>query len=561
MDAFSILTGGTNLKKRKTQESKRKEGTLCLYSFLEKNQHCHQADQKESTINVESEEKITSSAPTEEEIKNFQRLFRIRVSGDDVPDPIMTFSAMSKQLQFPSFLLKNLEKYGFETPTPVQIQAIPISAAGRDLFVCSPTGSGKTLAFIIPMLADLKKHSDHGFRALIVTPVNELSKQIYREIKRLTHGKKFRICHLQRSTISNINGSKYDILISTPLMALRAILEKNLNYSSVRHLVLDEGDRLFDHEFLQHTSKLISFFASDIASDVKKSLFSATIPSSVETLSHSFMVRPVRVIVWKKHTLLSTLSTNNWSMSALKRANSSPSNSLSTVASPSPPSSLSSLSSAPTTYTASSGPTLSPSMSSMATAHWHSVTPSSTASVKASSSSLSALTSCPAVSTSRASNSSSTTTFLFPHIVISTVSAVPAVLAGLAVPSLISLPLTLSISEGTLLSLSSLLTSAALSMSCCVLAPTSLPGCFAYFLLSLREPSGASGAHRPPETPSQPARRPRHTDTQRLNKLLSCQPSPHQPLPCQPSPWHPLPGNALTPCIPPDAGGQAPLRA
>ncbi|CCJ30234.1 unnamed protein product [Pneumocystis jirovecii] len=178
MDAFSILTGGTNLKKRKTQESKRKEGTLCLYSFLEKNQHCHQADQKESTINVESEEKITSSAPTEEEIKNFQRLFRIRVSGDDVPDPIMTFSAMSKQLQFPSFLLKNLEKYGFKTPTPVQIQAIPISAAGRDLFVCSPTGSGKTLAFIIPMLADLKKHSDHGFRALIVTPVNELSKQV-----------------------------------------------------------------------------------------------------------------------------------------------------------------------------------------------------------------------------------------------------------------------------------------------------------------------------------------------------------------------------------------------
>ncbi|KAG5513668.1 hypothetical protein PMAC_000706 [Pneumocystis sp. 'macacae'] len=277
MDAFSILAGGTNLRKKKIEELKKK-------------------DQKKSTIDTKFEEKTIFSVSTKEEIKDFQRLFRIRVSGDNVPDPIMSFSVMNKQLQFPNFILKNLKKYGFEIPTPVQMQTIPISVAGRDIFVCSPTGSGKTLAFIIPILIDLKKHLDHGFRALIITPVKELSKQIYREIKRLTYGKKFKICHLQRSTISNIKNSKYDIVISTPQMALRAIIEKKVNYSSVRHLILDEGDRLFDHEFIEHTSKLIAFFSSN----VKKSLFSATIPSSVENLIQSFMDHPVRVIIWKK---------------------------------------------------------------------------------------------------------------------------------------------------------------------------------------------------------------------------------------------------------------------
>ncbi|KAG5440926.1 hypothetical protein PCK2_000081, partial [Pneumocystis canis] len=278
--------GGTNLKKRKLDE-------------LKKNK-----DQKGNILkNTEFQEELASSIPTDETIKEFRRMFRIRVTGNDVPHPIMTFSAMNEQLQFPNFIGKNLTKHGFDTPTPIQMQAIPISVSGRDLFVCSPTGSGKTLAFVIPILLDLKKHSNEGFRALIITPTKDLSKQIYQEIKRLTDGKKFKICHLRKSRMSSISRSMYDIVISPPQMILKAIFEKNLNYKSVRHLILDEGDRLFDHDFLEQTNKLISLFSLN----VRKSLFSATIPSSVENFMKKIMNNPIRVIAWKKDTAIDTI--------------------------------------------------------------------------------------------------------------------------------------------------------------------------------------------------------------------------------------------------------------
>ncbi|KAG5436901.1 hypothetical protein PCANB_001654 [Pneumocystis canis] len=280
MDAFSILAGGTNLRKRKIEK-------------LEKNEN-----QKANIIkNIEFQEKPASATPTDDEIREFRRMFRIRVAGNDVPHPIMTFSAMNEQLHFPNFIRKNLKKYGFDIPTPIQMQAIPISALGRDLFVCSPTGSGKTLAFVIPMLLDLKKHSNEGFRALIITPTKDLSKQ------RLSNGRNFKICHLRKSTISNVSKSIYDIIISTPQMILKAIFEKNLNYKSVRHLILDEGDRLFDHDFLEQTNKLIPLFSLN----VRKSLFSATIPSSVENFMKKIMNNPIRVIAWKKDTAMDTI--------------------------------------------------------------------------------------------------------------------------------------------------------------------------------------------------------------------------------------------------------------
>lgn len=86
-------------------------------------------------------------------------------------------------------------------------------------------------------------------------------------------------------------------------MILKAIFEKELNCEKVRHLILDEGDRLFDHEFFEQTNKLITHFSSNI----RKSLFSATIPSSVEALLKKIMDQPVRLIVGKKDTATDTI--------------------------------------------------------------------------------------------------------------------------------------------------------------------------------------------------------------------------------------------------------------
>lgn len=196
----------------------------------------------------------------------------------------------------------------------------------RDVIACAPTGSGKTLAFSIPILHDLKSPEKGGFRALILSPTRELAQQIDREIKALCGTKPFKICVL--NTISNTGNNNavsqyqnFDILITTPLRLVTAIKNESIKlhkwvyiysqlYSfransllssspslspkSVRHIVLDEADRLLDDGFLDQIDDILTACTN---SKLQRSLYSATMPSGVETIANTFMKDAVRVII------------------------------------------------------------------------------------------------------------------------------------------------------------------------------------------------------------------------------------------------------------------------
>lgn len=167
---------------------------------------------------------------------------------------------------------------------------------------CAPTGSGKTLAFSIPILQDLKSPAKGGFRAVIISPTRELAQQIDREVRRLCANKPFKICVL--TSVSNTGDTQsieqfknYDILITTPLRLVTALQTGVIKLDLVRHLVLDEADKLLDQGFLEQVDEIL---ASCTSPKLQKSLFSATIPSGVEALAKTFMSDPVRMIIGER---------------------------------------------------------------------------------------------------------------------------------------------------------------------------------------------------------------------------------------------------------------------
>ena len=174
---------------------------------------------------------------------------------------------------------------------------------------CAPTGSGKTLAFLLGMIHNLKGPAKKGFRGLIITPTRELAQQIHRELKKLCQNKPFKVCILSKATnVSSASVSNslknYDILISTPLRLVTAIQEKSIELHNVEHLILDEADKLMEEGFLEQMDEI---FAACSGPKVQKSLFSATLPSSVEQLANTIMKDPIRIIIGQKNAATETI--------------------------------------------------------------------------------------------------------------------------------------------------------------------------------------------------------------------------------------------------------------
>ncbi|KAI8874146.1 P-loop containing nucleoside triphosphate hydrolase protein [Ramicandelaber brevisporus] len=238
-----------------------------------------------------------------EMLSRFRSEHGIHVYGTDVPFPVRSFAMLLKVYSFPDFLRQQVQAIGFKTPTPIQMQATPIILAKRDLISCSPTGSGKTLAFALPILRSLEAPAKVGYRAVVVAPTKELATQIYNLFLALTIGRKFKICHLTKATASTQEHDeqvrqKFDILVTTPMRLVHALKTGGISLANVQHLVLDEADRLLDMGFLEQVDEIVS--ACTLPS-VQKSLFSATIPSSVEDMAKSIMRDPIRIVIGAKN--------------------------------------------------------------------------------------------------------------------------------------------------------------------------------------------------------------------------------------------------------------------
>ncbi|SNX87661.1 probable ROK1 - ATP-dependent RNA helicase [Melanopsichium pennsylvanicum] len=262
----------------------------------------------------EEEEGCTDEPPvTKANLSAFLKKHKLKTKGTDVPLPMASWAELESRFSVSPWLRNNLKKYGWEVPTAIQKGAMPVILADRDLLAGAPTGSGKTLAFLLPLLHHLRApNKKENFRAVIVSPTRELAQQIYEQLKRLSEGRNFRICVLTKTADASAvakgddirKRKKFDILITTPLRLVHAVEKEEADLSNVRHLVLDEADRLLEEGFLEQTDSILAACSHP---ELRKALFSATLPAGVEEMAKTFMVDECRVIVGTKDSATETI--------------------------------------------------------------------------------------------------------------------------------------------------------------------------------------------------------------------------------------------------------------
>src|SRR5947207_1762838 len=184
------------------------------------------------------------------------------------------------------------ESLGYNEPTPIQRQAIPVVLSGRDLIGCAETGTGKTAAFLLPIIQKLGEHSRPGIRVLVLAPTRELALQIQKNYGELNHIKANRsVIAIGGANIrTQITGLRRGatVLIATPGRLLDLTERGTVNLSTVEVLVLDEADRMLDMGFLPAIRRVLAM----LPTKRQTLLFSATMSSSIEQLARSTMKEP-----------------------------------------------------------------------------------------------------------------------------------------------------------------------------------------------------------------------------------------------------------------------------
>jgi len=194
------------------------------------------------------------------------------------PNPITTTPSFS-DLSLDEQLLSAIKKLGFEQPTPVQLQSIPLALEYKDLLVSAETGSGKTAAFLLPTLHHLLTLSSRkpGVRALILTPTRELAQQVFKNCQQLTE-----FTDLKTGLITggddfrsqqNMLRRNTEIVIATPGRVLELMDQEIPNFSNLEVLILDEADRMLDMGF----SEDVLSIANICNTQRQTLLFSATL--------------------------------------------------------------------------------------------------------------------------------------------------------------------------------------------------------------------------------------------------------------------------------------------
>lgn len=194
-----------------------------------------------------------------------------------------------------SLLKSNLKTKGYETPSPIQDQAIPIGLNGLDIIGVASTGTGKTAAFALPLLNKLM--SDKTSAALIIAPTRELAQQIEEECRSFAKGSGLFGVLLIGGT--NMGGQLRDlrqkprVVIGTPGRIKDHLQRGTLKLGTFNTVVLDEVDRMLDMGFVDDVTEILS----QLSSDRQSLFFSATIDSRVRRLIDNFTHDPITVSI------------------------------------------------------------------------------------------------------------------------------------------------------------------------------------------------------------------------------------------------------------------------
>ncbi len=220
-----------------------------------------------------------------------------------------------EELNLAPAILKAVREQGYETPTAIQAQAIPVVLEGHDLLGGAQTGTGKTAAFVLPMLHKLSmsrsaqnKFGGTGIRALVLTPTRELAAQVEESVR--TYGQ-----YLQLSSTVIFGGvgmnpqiSKVkkgvDILVATPGRLLDLLQQGVLDLGQVQMLVLDEADRMLDMGFIHDVKKVLAV----VPKDKQSLLFSATFSDEIRDLANNLLKNPQSVQVTPRNTTVQRIT-------------------------------------------------------------------------------------------------------------------------------------------------------------------------------------------------------------------------------------------------------------
>ncbi|MFC5497999.1 DEAD/DEAH box helicase [Caenimonas terrae] len=223
----------------------------------------------------------------------------------------MTFD----ELNLAPAILKAVREQGYDTPTPIQAQAIPAVLEGHDLLGGAQTGTGKTAAFTLPMLHKLSmshsaknKFGGTGTRVLVLTPTRELAAQVEESVR--TYGKYLQLT----STVifggvgmnPQINKLKHgvDILVATPGRLLDLQQQGFLDLSTVQMLILDEADRMLDMGFLPDVKKILAL----VPKEKQSLLFSATFSDEIRDLAATLLRNPQSIQVTPRNTTVQRIT-------------------------------------------------------------------------------------------------------------------------------------------------------------------------------------------------------------------------------------------------------------
>jgi superfamily II DNA/RNA helicase len=209
----------------------------------------------------------------------------------------MSFAALNLNPE----LCQALAAAGYDQPTPVQAQSIPVALTGFDLMVSAPTGTGKTAAFVLPALQRLalapSRHG-RGPRVLVLTPTRELALQVTAAVDKY--------CRFMRRlrTGSVLGGMPYpkqrrlleqplDVLVATPGRLIDFIEQGKVDFSRLEILILDEADRMLDMGFIAPVRRI----AAQTPATRQTLLFSATLDGGIGQLARELLREPQRVEV------------------------------------------------------------------------------------------------------------------------------------------------------------------------------------------------------------------------------------------------------------------------
>jgi ATP-dependent RNA helicase RhlE len=201
-------------------------------------------------------------------------------------------------------LLRAVKEQGYETPTPIQREAIPHILEGHDILAGAQTGTGKTAGFTLPMLQllEARPSGPRRVRALILTPTRELAAQVNESVR--TYGKYRPVRTMEifggvsaRPQITKIQRG-VDVVIATPGRLLDHVRQGNIDLSSVEMFVLDEADRMLDMGFIRDIRQIIGH----LPPQRQNLLFSATFSKEIRELANKLLDHPAEIQVAPRNT-------------------------------------------------------------------------------------------------------------------------------------------------------------------------------------------------------------------------------------------------------------------